>query len=95
MFQLPDQLKTRCRDHFVDNGIKGELLDEYLKWLRFFLDFCEKYKIEGLDTDRLRRFIQKLKEKISLKINVVGPIMRCRSISRYWRLIILPKSRLK
>lgn len=63
MFQLPDQLKTRCRDHFVDNGIKGELLDEYLKWLRFFLDFCEKYKIEGLDTDRLRRFIQKLKEK--------------------------------
>jgi integron integrase len=44
-------------------GIKNELLPDYLKWLRFFLDFCEKYKIEGVDTGRLRRFIQKLKEK--------------------------------
>ena len=63
MFQLPDPMTIQFREHFIAKGIKGELLGEYLKWLRFFLDFCEKYKIDGLDTDRLRRFIRKLKEK--------------------------------
>jgi integron integrase len=63
MFQLPDQLTIQYREFFATKGVKNELLGEYLKWLRFFLDFCEKYKIDGLDTDRLRRFILKLKEK--------------------------------
>lgn len=63
MFQLPDQLTIQYREFLATRGVKVELLGEYLKWLRFFLDFCEKYEIEGLDTDRLRRFIQKLKEK--------------------------------
>lgn len=63
MFQLPDQLKIQYRELLATRGVKVELLGEYFKWLRFFLDFCEKYKIEGGDADRLRRFIQKLKEK--------------------------------
>jgi len=63
MFQLPDQLTTQYRELLATRGVKVELLGEYLKWLRFFLDFCEKYKIGGLAAGRLRRFIQKLKEK--------------------------------
>ncbi|MDK9719258.1 MAG: site-specific integrase [Trichlorobacter sp.] len=63
MFQLPSQLTTDYREYLVSSGIKIDMSGEYLKWLRFFLDFCDKYKIKGGNTDRLRLFINKLKEK--------------------------------
>ena len=63
MFQLPDQLVAAYRMYFGRKGRNGELLSDYLKWLRFFLDFCAKYNIDGDDPDRLRQFIGKLKEK--------------------------------
>jgi integron integrase len=44
-------------------GVKSELLSDYLKWLRFFLDFCEKYKVEGDESVRWRQFNDKLKNK--------------------------------
>ncbi|WP_246545766.1 hypothetical protein [Pelotalea chapellei] len=63
MIQLPDQLVTAYSTYLGDKGIKHEFLPDYLKWLRFFLDFCEKYKVEGDESDRLRQFVNKLKSK--------------------------------
>jgi integron integrase len=36
---------------------------EYLKWLRYFLDFCAKYVITIDKSERLRLFLGKLREK--------------------------------
>jgi hypothetical protein len=62
MIQVPGQLLSAYRMYLGSRKVKNELLYDYLKWLRFYLDFCEKYKVEGDESDRLRQFINKLKE---------------------------------
>lgn len=63
MFQLSSQLITQYRVHLVTRGIKKEYIDDYQKWLRFFLDFSEKYCIAGEEKQKIRLFVNKLKEK--------------------------------
>lgn len=63
MLQLQVQLKTDYKTYLGTKGIKNEHFDEYLKWLRFFLDYCEKYRGSGRMSDQLRLFINKLREK--------------------------------
>lgn len=36
---------------------------EYLKWLRYYLDFCAKYPVPDSKSERVRLFSEKLKEK--------------------------------
>lgn len=63
MLQLPSCLITHYCVHLNKRGIKNEYFDDYLKWLRFFLNFSEKYKVSGSEPYRLRLFVNKLKEK--------------------------------
>ena len=35
----------------------------YLKWLRYYLDFCHKYKFDALSDKSLPGFIDKLSSK--------------------------------
>ena len=63
MIQVPGQLISTYRLYLGGRGVKSELLSDYLKWLRFFLDYCDKYKVEGDESERLRQFINKLKNK--------------------------------
>ena len=35
----------------------------FIKWLRYYLDFCHKYGFEKTDTSNLHRFIEKLRSK--------------------------------
>ena len=63
MLQIPTLLFTNFCAHLVTKGISPDRFQEYKKWLHFFLDFCEKYQIEGDNSLRLRLFINKLKEK--------------------------------
>lgn len=67
MNQVPSQLVTAYQMSLGSRGVKSELRPDYLKWLRFFLGFCEKHKIEGDESDRLRQFITKLKNKGQLE----------------------------
>ena len=36
---------------------------QYLKWLRYYLDFCEKYSHSPVDPDSTNSFMLKLSEK--------------------------------
>ncbi|RNC64431.1 MAG: integron integrase, partial [Desulfuromonadales bacterium] len=36
---------------------------DYLKWLRYFLDFCEKYHVAGSESERIDLFLNKLQQK--------------------------------
>jgi len=50
MLQLPGQLIARYQSHLAKGGIKDANLVECLKWLRFFLDYCHKYKVSGAES---------------------------------------------
>jgi hypothetical protein len=45
------------------------LIGDYLKWLRFYLDFCLKYRHPPRDSDSLQPFLQKLAEKNQSVVN--------------------------
>ena len=45
------------------NSIPFDHHSQYIKWLRFYLDFCEKYHFSENDSDSLPHFIQKLINK--------------------------------
>jgi Phage integrase, N-terminal SAM-like domain len=35
----------------------------YKKWIRYYLDFCSKYPVPDSKSERVRLFIEKLREK--------------------------------
>lgn len=52
MIQLPSHLFSQYRSFSADNGVNADEFAEHLKWLRYFLDFCEKYRITGDEAER-------------------------------------------
>ena len=51
-------------DHSCKNaGVFGVDRQDYIKWLRFYLDFCEKYEHPPRDKNSLQPFLQKLASK--------------------------------
>ena len=57
---------------------------EYLKWLRYYLDFCAKYKIPPRDHDSLSPFLQKLASK---KQTLANQERAAASVALYYGLI--------
>ena len=43
MVVLPPHLLTQYRAFCCDNGVMAGDLADYLKWLRYFLDYCDTY----------------------------------------------------
>ncbi|MGR8981033.1 MAG: hypothetical protein ACU84H_13205 [Gammaproteobacteria bacterium] len=44
-------------------GVPGNERFYYLKWLRFYLDFCDKYRLEPFDKRNFAAFDEKLRAK--------------------------------
>ena len=63
MVQIPSHLVARYQAYCRGCGINDADCADYLKWLRFSLDFCEKYQIVGDVDTRIKRFLEKLQEK--------------------------------
>jgi site-specific recombinase XerD len=63
MLPIPKTTFTRYLAFLSSAGISGNLHPEYVKWLRFYLDFCAKYVITDLKQERLQQFLDKLREK--------------------------------
>ncbi|MEA4949103.1 MAG: hypothetical protein VB068_05560 [Petrimonas sp.] len=47
--------------HRKPRDLTPELDGEYRKWLRYYLDFCDKYPVPTSKADRIRLFCEKLK----------------------------------
>ena len=58
MIQLPGQVVSGYRSHLMKRRVKEEDFADYLKWLRYFYDFCEKYRVNGEESHRVRSFLQ-------------------------------------
>ena len=46
-----------------EKGVAGACRPDFMKWLRYYLDFCAKYAITGSGSERSRLFLAKLREK--------------------------------
>ena len=63
MLAIPSALQTQFEEYLRNKGIPNRLQGEYKKWLRYYLDFCEKYHFPPTRKESLPRFIRKLQEK--------------------------------
>lgn len=63
MRKIPAALNVQFGALLVKNKIPQKFHRHYLKWLRYYLDFCQKYRFEESNSESLPNFVQKLKEK--------------------------------
>lgn len=60
MIQIPPEIRTQFDALLVHHAIPQRLHPDYRKWLRYYLDFCHKYRFEKSKKDSLSHFIKKL-----------------------------------
>lgn len=58
MKRFPPQLSPDYASALDAAGVVGEERDEAFKWLRYYLDFCAKYRFPPRDDDSLMPFVQ-------------------------------------
>jgi hypothetical protein len=63
MLPIPQELQAQFEEHLAKRLIPNRLHGVYKKWPRYYLDFCQKYRLPPTYTQSLPRFIQKLQEK--------------------------------
>ena len=63
MFNLPDQIIKEYDKLLTQQSIELSKHNLYLKWVRFYLDFCHKYNYDSSSQASLPHFIKKLQEK--------------------------------
>lgn len=63
MILIPKDVYAKYLNCLKRNKVAEDHYQEYIKWLRYFLDFCEKHVIAHEKTERVRLFQEKLREK--------------------------------
>lgn len=63
MLLVPGTVYNRYVEHLKVQGVATTKQADYSKWLRYFLDFCDKYPVPAAKTERVRLFCEKLQEK--------------------------------
>jgi integron integrase len=60
---IPDRLFRDFEHACASDGVHGVDRQNYLKWLRYYLDFCAKYDHPPRERDSLMPFLQKMASK--------------------------------
>jgi len=63
MIQIETNLRNNYNLILQKKGIPKNEYGYYLKWLRYYLDFCHKYSFKKSDSESLPRFLGKLRSK--------------------------------
>ena len=63
MLTISNVLIKRYADYIKSCEVPSANLAEYIKWLRYFLDFCDKYPVPADKGRQIRSFCDKLQEK--------------------------------
>ena len=63
MRQIPSNIKALYDAHLKKKAISKSTHFHYLKWLRYYLGFCEKYHLDQFKRENVVHFIEKLKGK--------------------------------
>jgi len=60
---IPEKLKNSFLQLLIDHHVPEPELARYQKWLRFYLDFCQKYGLSSRCIETLKLFLQKLQDR--------------------------------
>ncbi|MDY6855689.1 MAG: integron integrase [Thermodesulfobacteriota bacterium] len=63
MLELPVDMKQKYHQFLQDKKIPSYTHNYYMKWLRYYLDFCQKYGFKETNQESLSAFIRKLVEE--------------------------------
>jgi hypothetical protein len=63
MLPSPSVLQAQFEEYLRNKPVPTRIHGEYKEWLRYYLDFCEKYRFSPERNESLPRFIRKLQEK--------------------------------
>ena len=63
MLAIPENVLARFNEVLKQRAVPETIHGYYRKWLRYFLDFCEKYPLPASKSEQVRLFIEKLKSK--------------------------------
>ncbi len=63
MLRIPDKILAEFNEVLIQRKVNKSLHGSYKKWLRYFLDFCNKYPPPKDKSEQVRLFIEKLKYK--------------------------------
>lgn len=78
MLPIPNAIFSDFTEFLCNKGLSGDVLTEYKKWLRYYLDFCDKYPVPDSKPERVRLFAEKLREKkqqLSYPYNLVVKVL--------------------
>ncbi len=76
MIQIPTNLIAKYTTFIGQRGVKIGYHGYYGKWLRYYLEFCHKYKFNQTGKESLPAFTQKLEKKSRLIISGNSLTMR-------------------
>ena len=63
MIQVPYQIQSKYKAVLIEKAVPEKNHHLYLKWLRYYLDFCLKYKFNQSNEESHPEFLNKLREK--------------------------------
>jgi integrase-like protein len=63
MFNVPNAVVAQYVSILKKNEIVDGRIGDYTKWLRYYCDFCDKYPVSEVNSERVRLFCEKLREK--------------------------------
>lgn len=67
MLEIPSALQSKFDERLKTRSKPGNLHGFYRRWLRYYLDCCQKYHFPPTDVKSVAPFIQKLQEKAQEK----------------------------
>jgi hypothetical protein len=67
MIQIAADLAKLYTSFMEQKGLETDQHRYYIKWLRYYLDFCHKYKFKRQNKESLSAFLEKLKEKTRIR----------------------------
>ena len=67
MISIPSALRTQLDERLTDKAIPKKTHWLYIKWLRYYLDFCRKDSLPESNRESLSPFLRKLEEKNQIK----------------------------
>ena len=63
MLSIPSALRAQFDERLLEKTIPRKTQQSYIKWLRYYLDFCRKYDFHKSNRESLPLFLKKLEEK--------------------------------
>ena len=63
MIRIPYNIDKDFKIFLLNKGVPKTYFYYYCKWLRYYLDFCQKYNFQQSDQKSVSQFINKLQEK--------------------------------